>query len=84
MIEKKSTMPTSSCLKVGLPRRNEEYLSRREMDKGEGGRAGTALAHPPTTPIPHARPGVGYICGLWVLQGRYNSQSKRANADCAK
>ena len=35
--------------------------------KGEGGRAGTALAHPPTTPIPHARPGVGYICGLWVL-----------------
>ena len=28
---------------------------------GEGGRAGTALAHPLTTPIPHARPGVGYI-----------------------
>ena len=44
----------------------------------------TALAHPPTTPIPHAWPGVGYICGLWVLPGRYNSQSKRANADCAQ
>ena len=34
--------------------------------KGEGGRTGTALAHPLTTPIPHARLGVGYICGLWV------------------
>ena len=33
---------------------------------GEGGRTGTALAHPPTTPIPHARPVMGYICGLWV------------------
>ena len=47
---------------------------------------GSALAHPPTAPIPnqHARPGVGYICGLWVLPSRYNSQSKRANADCAQ
>ena len=43
-----------------------------------------ALAHPPTTPSPHARPGVGYICGLWVLPGRYNRQSKRSNADCAQ
>ena len=51
---------------------------------GGGGRAGNALAHPPTTPIPHARPGVGYICGLWVLPGRYSNQSKRANADCAE
>ena len=52
--------------------------------KGDVGRAGTALVHPPTTPIPHARPGVGYICGLWVLPGRYNSQSNLANADCAQ
>ena len=51
---------------------------------GEGGWAGTALAHPPTTPIPHAWPGVGYICGLWVLPGQYNSKSKCANADCTK
>ena len=28
----------------------------------------TALAHPPTTPVPHAR-----LCGLWVPLGRYNS-----------
>ena len=35
--------------------------------KGEGGRAGTALAHPPTTPIPHARPGVGYIIHMWSV-----------------
>ena len=55
-----------------------------EWSQGGGGRAGTALAHPPTTPIPQARPGVGYICGLWVLLGRYNSQSKHANADCAE
>ena len=39
----------------------------------------TALTHPPTTPIPHAQPGVGYICGLWVLPGRFNSQSKHAS-----
>ena len=52
--------------------------------KGEGGRAATALAHPPTNPIPHALPGMGYICGLWVLLGQYNSQSKGANADCAQ
>ena len=51
--------------------------------KGEGGRAGTALLYPPTTPIPHARPGVGYICRLWVLAGRYNRQNKRAKADSA-
>ena len=44
---------------------------------GEGGWAGTALPHPPTTPIPHAWPGVGFICGLWVLPGQFNSQSKR-------
>ena len=44
----------------------------------------TALAHPLTTPIPPARRGMGYICGLWVVPGRYNSQSKGANADCAK
>ena len=62
--------------------RNEEFCSSRV--KGEGGRAFPALAHPPTTPIPHAQPGVGYICGLWVLPGRYNSQSKRANSDCAE
>ena len=40
----------------------------------EGGWASTALAHPQTTPIPHARPGEGYICCLWVVQGQYNSQ----------
>ena len=39
---------------------------------------------PSDHPIPHARPGVGYVCGLWVLPGRYNIQSKRANADCAE
>ena len=50
---------------------------------GEVGCAGTALAHPPTTPIPHRQAGVGYICGLWVLPGWNNSQSKLANADCA-
>ena len=27
--------------------------------KGEWGRAGTALTHPPTAPIPHAWPGMG-------------------------
>ena len=52
--------------------------------ESRGGGAGTALAHLLTTPIPHARPGVGYICGLWVLPGWYNSQSKRTNADCAQ
>ena len=52
--------------------------------ESRGGQAGTTLVHPPTTPIPHTLPGVGYICGLWVLPGRYNSQSKRANADCAE
>ena len=51
-----------------------------ELSQGGGGNAGTALAHPPTTPITHARPGVGYICGLWVLPAQYNSQKKRANA----
>ena len=59
----------------------------RKGVKGGGGRAGKTLAHPLTTPIPHARPGVGYICCLWVLLGWYNSQSKRAiaaNADCAQ
>ena len=35
--------------------------------------AGTDLAHPPTNPIPHAQPDVGYICGLWVLLGKYNT-----------
>ena len=40
-------------------------------------RTSTALAHPPTTPIPHAQLGVGYIHGLWVLPGQYKSQSKR-------
>ena len=32
---------------------------------GTTARAGTALVHPPTTPIPHAWPGVGYnvVCG---------------------
>ena len=29
----------------------------------------TALAHPPTTPIPHARPGVGNRGGWRVHQG---------------
>ena len=50
-------------LKVGLPAcRNEECLSRRR-----GGQAGTALAHPPTAPIPHARPrwGTYVVCGCW-------------------
>ena len=51
--------------------------------RGWGGQAGTALVHPPTTPIPRAQPGLGYICSLWVLPGQHNSQSKRANADCA-
>ena len=32
---------------------------------------------PPPAPIPHARLGVGFICGLWVLPGQFNSQSKR-------
>ena len=50
----------------------------------EWGWAGTALAFPLTTPIPHTLPGMGYICGLWVLPSRYNSHSKRANTDCAK
>ena len=31
-----------------------------------------ALVHPPTTLNPHARPGLGYICGLWVLLCRYH------------
>ena len=45
-----------------------------------------ALAHHQTTPIPHAQPDVVYIlvCGLWLLPGRYNIQSKRTNADCAE
>ena len=36
-----------------------------EWSQGEGGWAGTALAHPPTTPIPQARPGLGtyVVCG---------------------
>ena len=36
--------------------------------KGEGGWAGTAPAHPLTTPIPYAQPG----------------QSKHANTDCVQ
>ena len=63
-------MPTSSL------------LSRREIDTKGGSGAGlgryTALAHPLTTPIPHARPSVGYICGLWVLPGRAGTTA-RAN-----
>ena len=57
---------------------------RRLTQKGEEGRADSTLVHPPNTPIPHVQPRVGYICGLWVLPGRDNSQSKHANADCAK
>ena len=60
------------------------FVEGRLTQRGKGGRAGTALVHHLTTPIPHAGPGVGYICGLWVLLGWYNSQSKRANADCAE
>lgn len=47
----------------------------RLTQRGDGGQASSALAHPPTTSIPHTRPGVGCICGLWVLQARNNSQS---------
>ena len=47
--------------------------------KGEGGRAGIALAHPPTTPSPHTRPGVGYI--QYVVCGCCRaSTTARANA----
>ena len=57
---------------------------RRLTQKGEEGRADSTLVHPPNTPIPHVQPRVGYICGLWVLPGRDNSQRKHAKADCAK
>ena len=30
------------------------------------GEASTALAYQPTSPIPHAQPGVGYIC-IWSV-----------------
>ena len=42
-----------------------QRLCQYTSQSWEGGRTGTALAHPLTTPIPHARPGMGYICGLW-------------------
>ena len=77
-------MPTSSFSQSWIAAMKNVLADGRLTQSGEGGRAGTALAHPPTTLIPQARPGVGYICGLWVLPDRYNSQSKRANADCAE
>ena len=47
---------------------------------GEGAR----LVLPWRTLQPPPFPTPGYICGLWVLMGQYNSQSKRANTDCAQ
>ena len=78
MTEWKSTMPTSSFSQ------NRIATMKQSGVKGEGYRASTDLANPPTNPIPQARPDVGYICDLWMLPGRYNSQSKSTNADCAQ
>ena len=58
-------MPTSSFSQSWIAAMKNVLADGRLTQSGEGGRAGTALAHPPTTLIPQARPGVGYICGLW-------------------
>ena len=34
------------------------------------------LAHPPTTSIPHARPGMGYICDMGVLLAGTTARAK--------
>ena len=63
-------------LKVGLP---QWRMSNSRRERGRG--AGPVLPWHTLRPPPF--PTSGYICGLWVLRGQYNSQSNRANADCA-
>ena len=70
MTEQKSMMPTSmptSSFSQSRIAAMKNCVGGGVKSRGRG-RAGTARAHPPTTPISHARPGVGYICGLPVQQ----------------
>ena len=49
-------MPTSSFSQSWIAAMKNVLADGRLTQSGEGGRAGTALAHPPTTLIPQARP----------------------------